>query len=78
MGSPKGCWGSYSKMHGQASMVMLLCAYVLTLETELLVLAGHIISEQLQCLLHGSLGISPKVCSVFFSNDLDNDFRNEL
>lgn len=60
------------------SIVVFLCAYVLTLETELLVLGGHIISEQLQSLLHCSLGISPKVCSVFFSNDLDNDFRNEL
>lgn len=65
-------------MHGQASIVVSLCAYVLTLETELLVLAGHIISEQLQGLLHCSLGISPKVCRVFFGNDLDNDFRNEL
>lgn len=53
-------------------------AYMLTLETKLLVLAGHVISEQLQSLLHGSLGIGPKVCGMFFSNDLDNDFRNEL
>lgn len=60
------------------SIVVFLCAYVLTLETELLVLAGHIISEQLQSLLHCSLGVSPEVCSVFFGNDLDNDFRNEL
>lgn len=51
---------------------------MLTLETKLLVLAGHVISEQLQSLLHRSLGIGPKVCGVFFSNDLDNDFRNEL
>ena len=65
-------------MHGQASIVVFLCVYVLTLETKLLVLAGHIISEQLQGLLHRSLGISPKGCSVFFSNDLDNGFRNEL
>lgn len=65
-------------MPGQASAVVFLCVYVLTLETKLLVLGGHIISEQLQGLLHRSLGISPKVCRVFFSNDLDNGFRNEL
>lgn len=74
----KQCWGSFSKMHDQASVVVSLCAYTLTLETEFLVLAGHVISEQLQGLLHCSLGISPKVCRVLFSNDLDNDFRNEL
>lgn len=55
-----------------------LCAYVLTLETELLVLAGHIISEQLQGLLHRILGIGPEVCSMFFGKDFNNDFRNEL
>lgn len=74
----KKCWGNYSKMHGQASILVPLCAYVLTLETELLVLAGHIMSEQLQGLLHRSLAISPKVCRVFFSHDLHNGFRNEL
>lgn len=78
MRCPKQRWGSYSKMHGQASTMVFLCAYVLTLETELLVLAGHIISKQLQGLLHCSLGIGPKVCRVFFGNDLDNGFRNEL
>lgn len=65
-------------MYVQASVVVSLCVYVLTLETELLVLAGHIISEQLQGLLHRILGISPKVCSVFFGKYFNNDFRNEL
>lgn len=50
----------------------------LALETELLVLAGHVISEQLQGLPHRSLGIGPKVRGMLLSNDLDNDFTDEL
>lgn len=50
----------------------------LALEPKLLVLGGHVVPEQLQGLPHCRLGISPEVPRMFFSNDTNNYFRNEL
>lgn len=50
----------------------------LALEPQLLVLGSDVVPEQLQGLLHGSLGIGTKVPGVLALQDLDDDFRDEL
>lgn len=50
----------------------------LALEPQLLVLGSDVIPEQLQGLLHGSLGVGAEVPRVLALQDLDDDFRDEL
>lgn len=50
----------------------------LALEPQLLVLGSDVVPEQLQGLLHGSLGVGAEVPGVLALQDLDDDFRDEL